>query len=198
MGNRRAAPVEFVRSDIARVVVSRQDIIIRIDRLADEITRRYAGRELTILAVLTGSLMFVADLVRALSLPVRLDVVSVSSYPDIATRSCGSVFRLAPQTALGGRDVLVVDDILDSGGTLAMLLETLEPMRPASLASCVLVCKDRPDVPDRIAVDYVGFDVGDEFVVGYGMDHGEMYRNLPDICVLADHARARAEKDTAT
>ena len=135
MGNRRAAPVEFVRSDIARVVVSRQDIIIRIDRLADEIARRYAGRELTILAVLTGSLMFVADLMRALSLPVRLDVVSVSSYPDIATRSCGSVFRLAPQTDLLGRDVLVVDDILDSGGTLAMLLETLERMRPASLGS---------------------------------------------------------------
>ncbi len=161
------------------------DALVRAYRKAG-VTVRYVEPEGTF----PPNLMFVADLARALSLPVRLDVVSVSSYPDMATRSCGSVFRLAPQTDLGGRDVLVVDDILDSGGTLAMLLETLEPMCPASLASCVLVRKDRPDVPDRIAVDYVGFDVGDQFVVGYGMDHGERYRNLPDICVLADEDTA--------
>ena len=188
MGSGHAVSVESVRPDIARVVVSRQDIARRVTELGDEISSRYADCELTVLAVLTGSLVFVADLIRGLGLPLRLDVVSIRSYPGQATRSCGSQFRLAPEMNLRGRHVLVVDDIFDSGGTLEMLLATLEATGPASLASCVLVRKARPDLPGRMAVDFAGFDVGDEFVVGYGMDHDDLYRNLPDICVLTPHA----------
>ncbi len=187
MDSGHAASVTSAWPDIARVVVSRRDIARRVAELAGEISARYADRDLTILAVLTGSVVFLADLMRELRLPVRLDMVSIRSYPGPATRSCGSTFRMAPETDLRGKHVLVIDDIFDSGGTLEMLLAAVEAMGPASLASCVLVRKDRPDLPDRMAVDFAGFDVGDEFVVGYGMDHDTLYRNLPDICVLTRH-----------
>ena len=187
MGSGHAASVESVWPDIARVVVSRQDIARRVTELAREISTCYADRELTVLAVLTGSVVFLADLMRELRLPLRLDVVSIRSYPGAATRSCGSMFRMAPETNVRDKHVLVIDDIFDSGGTLAMLMASLAEAGPASLASCVLIRKDRPDLPDRMGVDFAGFDVHDEFVVGYGMDHDDLYRNLPDICVLPPH-----------
>ena len=188
MGSGHAAYVEIVSSGAARVVVSRQDIARRVRELAHEITCRYGEGELTIVAVLTGALVFLADLVRELSIPVRIETVTIGSYPGRATRSCGPEFRLDPQVDLWGRHVLVVDDILDTGLTLGMLMATFGEMGPASLGSCVMVRKDRPDLPDRMTADIVGFDVADEFVVGYGMDFAGLYRNWPDICVLSDHA----------
>jgi len=188
MGSGHAAYVEIVGDGAARVVVSRHDIARRVGELADDITSRYGQGELTIVAVLTGALVFLADLVRELSIPVRIETVTIGSYPGRATRSCGPEFRLDPQVDLRGRHVLVVDDILDTGLTLGMLMETFGEMGPASLGSCVMVRKDRPDLPDRMAVDLAGFDLADEFVVGYGMDFDGLYRNWPDICVLTDHA----------
>lgn len=187
MGSGHTTFVESV-AGAAGVVVSRQDIARRVRELADEITRRYGRNELTVLAVLTGSLVFLADLVRQLTIPVRIEAVSIRSYPGRATRSRGPQFRIEPLVDLRDRHVLVIDDILDSGWTLKMLMDVIGEMGPASLASCVLVRKDRPDLPDRMTVDLAGFDVGDDFVVGYGMDFDGLYRNWPDIRVLGDHA----------
>ena len=173
-----------VYPDIARVLLSRERIADRVGQLSRRIARRYEGRELTIVAVLTGSLVFLADLIRELSLPVRVSLVTIRSYPGAATRSHGPQLVLAPEEDFAGRNVLLLDDILDGGETLALLARTVEAMSPASLASCVLLYKDRPDRSDRARPEYVGFDIPDEFVVGYGLDFDDRYRNLPDICVL--------------
>lgn len=180
-----------VYPDIARVLLSREQIADRVHQLSRRIAQRYEGGELTIVGVLTGSLVFLADLIRELSLPVRVSMVTIRSYPGEATRSQGPRLVLPPEEDLAGRNVLLLDDILDGGETLALLARTVEAMAPASLASCVLLYKDRPDRPDRIRPQYVGFDIPDEFVVGYGLDFGDRYRNLPDICVLKSLSETR-------
>lgn len=146
---------------------------------------------MTVLAVLSGSMIFAADLVRCLRLPVRIEAVSVCSYPDGATESCGPRIELSPRAGLAGRDVLIVDDILDSGRTLRALSRAVKATGPASIKTCVLLRKVRPGINDTVQPDFVGFEVADEFVVGYGMDFNNLYRNLPDICVLARHAQSR-------
>jgi len=180
------ATVEAMRRSVARIVVPRDDIARKVEDMADEIARCYGGSELTILAVLTGSLIFLSDLIRNLPLLMRLDVVSVCSYPDQATRSRGPRFTLPATADLEGRNVLVVDDILDSGRTLRLLLETVRQMHPSSVRTCVLLRKEQSDrgADDRVEPDFVGFELRDEFVVGYGLDYDNLYRNLPDICVL--------------
>lgn len=168
---------------IARVVVTRTQIARRVRGLAGRIAAGYAGRELTILAVLTGSVIFLADLIRHMPLRMRLNLVSVSSYPRRATTSQGPRFVL-PEMDLAGKDVLVLDDILDSGRTLSCIVEAIKGLRPASVGTCVLVRKDRPDIKGRIEPDFWGFDTNNEFLVGYGLDFDNLYRNLPDICTL--------------
>ena len=175
---------ELTRRDVGRVVVSRDRIARKVRDLADEISQAYDGRELTVVAVLTGSLIFLADLVRHLPVRMRLDVASVCSYPGKAVRAQEAEFRLAPTIDLEGKDVQIVDDILDSGRTLGLLKQRLEAMGAADVRSCVLLRKRRPDVPGRPEADFVGFDIDDEFVVGYGLDYDHLYRNLPDLCVL--------------
>jgi hypoxanthine phosphoribosyltransferase len=174
---------------IDHVVVSRDRISRRIAELGEEIAADYEGQELTIMAVLTGSLVFLADLVRCMPLVMRLDLVAISSYPGERTESAGPRFLLPISTNLRGRHVLVVDDILDSGLTLQAMLDAIGGMGPASLRTCVLLRKDRPDVEQRPEADHIGFDVANEFVVGYGLDFNGLYRNLPEICVLREHAR---------
>lgn len=178
------ASSQAIAADIARVVVSRKRIAVRVRELAGRIAECYGQAELTILAVLTGSLIFLSDLIRQLPLKMRLDVVSVCSYPGQATRSQGPRIALPPGASLSGRHVLIVDDILDSGSTLRALQQAVALMDPASLRTCVLMQKVRPDVEDRPAADFVGFEVADEFLVGYGLDFDHLYRNLPDLCVL--------------
>lgn len=186
-----------VYPDIARVLLSREQIADRVRELSREIAQRHEGGELTIVAVLTGSLVFLADLIRELSLPVRVSLVTIRSYPGTATRSQGPRLVFPPEEDFAGRNVLLLDDILDGGETLELLANTVETMAPASLASCVLLYKDRPDRPDRVRPEFVGFDVPDEFVVGYGLDFGDRYRNLPDICVLKSLSR-RKDQDVAS
>ena len=183
-----ATSAKVVQQDIARVVVSREDISRGVRRVGGEITACYDGQELTIVAVLTGSLIFLADLVRQLPLATRIEVVSVSSYCGRTTRSKGAQFLTPVSQELAGKHVLVVDDILDTGGTLGLLLETISALEPASLRTCVLLRKRRPEAGGRVPVDFVGFEMGDEFVVGYGLDYDGRYRNLPDICVLHSEA----------
>ena len=168
---------------IGRVVVSAERIRLRVDELAEQIVKCYQGRELVVLAVMTGALVFLADLIRRLPLMMRLTLVSASSYVGAATCSNGIKSIGEVCDSLAGKDVLIVDDILDSGHTLRAVIEQVSRRAPRSVRTCVLLRKVR-DVADRPTVDFAGFDIQDEFVVGYGLDHDNLYRNLPDVRIL--------------
>ena len=174
--------------DIDRVLFHEQTILSRLDELAGQLTTDYAGRELTVIAVLNGSLIFMADLLRRVPLPLRLDCLSVSSYHG-GTESSGTVtFDQNSLPDIDGRHVLVLDDILDSGRTIHAICERLRrECRPASIRVCVLLAKAKERAADAQA-DYVAFEIGDEFVVGYGLDYDERYRNLPFVGVLRPEA----------
>ena len=180
-------PQEVDRGEIAGVLISRERIQARLVSLAEEIARWYAGGEVTFLAALTGSLVFVSDLLRRLPLRVRLEMVRVRSYPGRTTRSRGARVLAPEGLDLAGRDVLIVDDILDSGPTLAALRALAG--EAARVRTCVLLRKRRDDLPGRPDADLVGFDIDDRFVVGYGLDYDNLYRNLPDICLLGPSRR---------
>jgi hypoxanthine phosphoribosyltransferase len=161
-------------------LISAKRIEERVDELARQISADYAGRELLVIGILKGSWVLVADLTRKLTVPVIIDFMTVSSY-GAATRTSGVVKIVTDlKCPLERRDVLLVEDILDSGLTMRYLLDNLKRRGPASLRVCVLM-----DKPARrqveIAPDYVGFEVPDKFVVGYGADRDEQYRNLPFI-----------------
>ena len=170
--------------DIARVLIPRDRIASRVRELACAITDAYGEEEITVLAALTGSLMFLCDLIRHLPLRVRLDFVKIRSYPGQATAPTEPAMLMPPERDLAGRHVLIVDDILDSGQTIGLLREHVASAGAASVRTCVLLSKRRDDLPRRRPTDFVGFDIEDRFVVGYGLDHDDLYRNLPDICLL--------------
>ena len=170
---------------IESVLISRQQIEEMVNRLAAEIEADYQGRELVIIGVLKGSFIFLADLVRKLDLPVILDFMSVSSYYS-GTKSSGVVKIIKDvDVDISGRDVLIVEDIIDSGLTLQHLKELLLTREPASLAVCAAF-----DKPERRKVEikgeYVGMEIPDAFIIGYGLDYDGKYRNLPEVCILAD------------
>jgi hypoxanthine phosphoribosyltransferase len=173
-----------MRDDIERILIHEQTIFSRLDALAAQIAADYEGKDLTVVAVLNGSFMFLADLLRRIPLPLKLDCLSVSSYHG-ATESSGTVtFHQDALPDIDGRHVLVLDDILDSGRTLASICHKLRTeCRPLSVKSCVLLNKRKQRAVDADA-EYFGFEIGDEFVVGYGLDYGEHYRNLPFVGVL--------------
>jgi hypoxanthine phosphoribosyltransferase len=176
--------------DIERTLFHEQTILRRLDELGAEITRDYDGRDLTVVAVLNGSILFVADLVRRIQLPLRLDCIGVSSYHG-GTESSGVVtFDQDSLPAVEGRHVLILDDILDTGRTLHAIRDRLSREAGAlSVRICVLLRKAKPRAAE-LEADYVGFDIADEFVVGYGLDYMEKYRNLPFIGVLKPAALA--------
>jgi hypoxanthine phosphoribosyltransferase len=173
----------LVRGDLEKVLFDEQAIHRRLDDMAAQISNDYRDRELTVIAVLHGSLMFVADLLRRIPLPLKLDCLSVASYHGKAQSSGEVVFKQVALPDVGDRDILVLDDILDSGFTLAAVRETLETARPHSIRICVLLSKKKQRVRE-VDADYIGFEIEDEFVVGYGLDFRERYRNLPYIGVL--------------
>lgn len=173
-----------------RVLVGRKRIANCVGRLARDIRRAYADQEeLTIMAVLTGSMIFLADLIRRLPMKLRLELVWMSSYPGRRTQPGRPEYKMSIPPGLSGRHVLVVDDILDSGQTLSLILMGAAAQRPASLRSCVFLAKRRPDLPDRVRPDFAGIEITDEFVIGYGLDYDNLYRNLPDVMVLKPAAR---------
>jgi hypoxanthine phosphoribosyltransferase len=170
--------------DVENILFHEQTILSRLDELARRITEDYEGKELTVVAVLNGSLMFMADLLRRIPLPLKLDCLSVSSYHGGMESSGVVTFDQTSMPDIDGRHVLIIDDILDSGRTLHAICEKLRrECRPESLRICVLLAK-RKVRAQELAVDYVGFEIGDEFVVGYGLDYDERYRNLPFVGVL--------------
>ncbi len=172
-----------MQDDLARILFSEQTILARLDEIAAQIVRDYRDRELTVIAVLNGSLIFMADLLRRIPLPLKLDCLSVASYHG-GTKSTGEVvFRQVALPDVTGRHILILDDILDSGLTLNAIRRKLEEAKPLSVRVCVLLEKQIPRAAP-IDADYIGFKIGNEFVVGYGLDYMERYRNLPCIGVL--------------
>lgn len=170
--------------DIKSVLLTEEEIKGIVQRLGDEITRDYEGKNLLIVSVLKGSVMIMADLMRAIKLPCKIDFMAVSSYGSGTTTS-GTVKIIKDLNInLEGCDILIVEDILDSGVTLSNLKELLLLRKPASLKICTFL-----DKPDRrkadIVADYTGAQIPDEFVVGYGLDYDEKYRNLPFVGVLS-------------
>lgn len=169
--------------DVERIVLTEEDIQRRVHELGAEIAADYDGRSLLLVAVLRGAALFVADLARAIDGPVEIDFMAVSSYGS-STKSSGVVRILKDlDETISDRDVLVIEDILDTGLTLKYLLRNLASRKPRSLEVCTLLSKEGKQ---RVPIDcrYVGFEIPDEFVVGYGLDYAERYRNLPYIGVL--------------
>jgi len=172
-----------MQDDLERVLFSEEKILARLDEIAAEITADYRERELTVIAVLNGSLIFMADLLRRIPLPLKLDCLSVASYHGGIKSSGDVVFRQVSLPDVAGRHILILDDILDSGLTLNAIRRKLEEANPRSIRVCVLLEKQIPRAAP-IEADYVGFKIAGEFVVGYGLDYMERYRNLPCIGVL--------------
>jgi len=173
-----------MQNDLEKILFHEQTILSRLDKLAAEITAEYRDKELTVIAVLNGSIIFAADLLRRIPLPLKLDCVSVSSYHG-GTQSSGQItFDQLSTPDVDGRHILIVDDILDSGRTLFAIREKLfAEAKPKSAKVCVLLRKIKQRARPAEA-DFTGFDIADEFVVGYGLDYQERYRNLPLIGVL--------------
>jgi hypoxanthine phosphoribosyltransferase len=172
-------------SAIGETLVSREDLHRRVAELGAEISRDYEGRDLFMVGVLKGAVLFLADLMRAVSVPCEIDFMAVSSYGS-QTDSSGVVRILKDLDApIEGRHVLIVEDIIDSGLTLQYLMRNLRARSPASLEVCALLTK-----PERLRVDlsprYVGFEIADRFAVGYGLDHAQRHRNLDYVAALAE------------
>jgi len=186
-----------LHADIGEILVSEADIAAKVTELGARISAAYEGRPITLVSVLKGSLPFMADLMRAIDLPLRIDLMEVSSYGGSATESSGLVRILKDLSAsIEGEDVLIVEDIIDTGLTLNYLIRYLRGKNPASLRICTLLDKPARRLVE-IPVDYVGFTIPDQFVVGYGLDYGEVYRNLRFVGVLRPEVYGAGPQDEA-
>jgi hypoxanthine phosphoribosyltransferase len=185
-----------VQADIDKVLIPRERIAHRIRELAAqiecemaELSRSTGGGEIILVPILTGSIIFVADLMRELPHKIRINVVTVSSYPgkSIVSKGAQMASALPGAEELADKHVLIVDDILDSGSTIRLVRREIERRQPLSVRACVLL---RKTIPSALSTpcEYVGFDIPDEFVVGYGLDYDHYYRNLPDIGTLKKEA----------
>jgi hypoxanthine phosphoribosyltransferase len=175
--------MEAVKDAVGEILIEEGPLQARIAELGAEISREYDGRDLLLVGVLKGAVFFMADLMRELTIPCEIDFMAISSY-GAATDSSGVVRILKDLDAnIAGRDVLVVEDIIDSGLTLSYLMRSLKARKPASLEICALLTK-----PERREIDvpvkFVGFEIPNKFVIGYGLDFAERYRNLPYVAVL--------------
>ncbi len=173
------------RKDVQSVLITEEQLAKRIKILAREIEKDFHGREMVVVSLLSGTVMFLADLIRHLNSPLRLDFMGVSSY-GAGTESGDLVFTKELRIDVKGRDVLLVDDILDTGKTLSRVIPKLQALKPRRIKTCVLLNKAARRV-EKIQADYVGFEIPDYFVIGYGLDFAERYRNLPFVGVLHPH-----------
>jgi hypoxanthine phosphoribosyltransferase len=180
--SRCSRPPARWRRELKGVLIRQPQIAQRVRKLANEIERDFAGRDLVVVSLLNGTVLFLADLIRHLSLPMRLDFIGVSSYRE-GTESHELILTKALRLEVRGRDVLVVDDILDTGRTLKCVLDKLRELEPRRIKVCVLLEKKARRV-EKVRADYVGFSIPDLFVVGYGLDFAERYRNLPFVGIL--------------
>lgn len=173
----------MTEDSLGKVLLSAESIRRKVRKIGAEISRDYAGKEPVLVGVLNGALVFMADLIREIDLPLEVYMMAASSYEG--TASTGSVEIIKPLDAdISGRDVILVEDIVDTGITLERLLRDLQAERPASLEVCALLNKKARRVVDTPPMRYIGFNIPDEFVVGYGLDYNQRHRNLPHIAIL--------------
>src|SRR6476659_1902272 len=177
-----APPLAFYEKDVG-VLIDQATLQARIRQLGEQLTRDYQGKELTLLGVLKGSVFFLTDLARAVDLPLTMEFLGVSSYQG-GTETTGEVRITSDVTKpMAGKHIVVVEDIIDTGLTMKFLLENLQARHPASVKLCALLEKPAR-ARTKVPIDYKGFTIEDVFVVGYGLDHAEKYRNLPFIGVM--------------
>ncbi len=181
-----------MNDDIREILVAEEQLRAKVAELGAQISRDYAGKDLLLVSILKGAVVFMADLMRAVTIPCSIDFMIVSSYGGSNTESTGLVKIIKDLDAdLTGRDVLLVEDILDTGVTLSNLIPVLRMRNPNSVRICAILDKPTRRRAD-IHSDYEGFSVPDEFVVGYGLDYNEKYRNLPYVGVLKPEVYAKA------
>ncbi len=173
----------ILKNDIERVLLSQEEIAEKVKKLANQIKGEYSGKNPLILCILKGSLVFTADIIRELDFPCTIDFMQVSSYGNGAETTGKLVVKKDMDADINGRDVIVVEDILDTGVTLSNLIPELRKRGASSVALCVLLNKPARRKAE-VCADYIGFDIENEFVVGYGLDYDEKYRNLPYIGIL--------------
>jgi hypoxanthine phosphoribosyltransferase len=191
------APAWQPEADLAEILIDQEQLQQRIAELGAQITEEYLGKRLLLLGVLKGAVMFLVDLARQIQLSLEIDFMAVSSY-GVSTQSSGIVRILKDlEDSVEGQHILVVEDIVDSGLTLDYLLRTLQARGPASIKVCGLLVKER-EREHTVPVDYVGFTIPDRFVVGYGLDFAERYRNLPYIGVLRPELYQNGETEAPT
>ena len=172
-----------MHQDVEKILFTEEELAARVKAMGEQITRDYQGKNLVVASVLRGSYIFMADLTRAIDLPLSVDFMAVSSY-GAGTVSSGQVeIKKDLSDSIEGKDLLIVEDILDSGNTLYYLMDVLRVRKPASIKICTLM--DKPDRRAKpITAEYTGFTIPDAFVVGYGLDYNEKYRNLPYVGIL--------------
>ena len=181
VATKKKVPTQW-RSDVEKILITDEQLAKRVKSLARQIEKDFRGRELVVVALLNGTVMFLADLIRHLNLPLRLDCIGVSSY-GLGPESGDLVFTKELRLDVRGRDVLLVDDILDTGKTLSRVLPKIRALKPRRIKTCVLLDKPSRRVA-KVCADYIGFEIPDLFVIGYGLDFAERYRNLPFVGVL--------------
>ena len=172
-----------IEKDIAEILIGTEELQAKVAKLGRQISEDYRGRNPLLICLLRGAVVFLSDLIRAIDIPLEMDFIAISSYGS-STESSG-VVRLVMdlRSNITGRNVLIIEDIVDSGRTLAYILENLQTRRPADIKVCALLSKpSRREI--QVKLDYLGFEIPDKFVVGYGLDYAENYRNLPFIGVL--------------
>ncbi|MDE6550214.1 MAG: hypoxanthine phosphoribosyltransferase [Clostridia bacterium] len=170
---------------VERVAISREELSDKVKELGKKITEDYQGKDLVLICVLRGAIVFFSDLLRQIDLPVTIDTLAASSYGNSSVSSGKVIIEKDISVDIQGKHVLIIEDIIDSGYTMNSVVDMLKSRSPASVKICALL-----DKPSRRQVDikgdYVAYTVGDEFVAGYGLDYAQLYRNLPDICVLKE------------
>ncbi|MDQ6659786.1 MAG: hypoxanthine phosphoribosyltransferase [Chloroflexota bacterium] len=172
-----------MHKDISEILIPEEEILAKVKALGDEITRDYQGKTLLLMGTLKGAVPFIADLARSIELPLEIDYMAISSYGN-STQSSGVVRILKDlEGPIDQKHVLIVEDIIDSGQTLHYLMDVLRQRRPLSLHVCALLDKQRERVKN-VEMAYIGFRIPDRFVVGYGLDYAQLYRNLPYIGIL--------------
>lgn len=174
-----------MQNGVERVLISKEDVQKRVKELAAEINKEYAGKKLTLVCILTGAIVFAVDLMRELTMEVEVDFMKASSYGSSTCSSGGVQIFQDLKTNINGKHVLVVDDIYDTGFTLSRVKTILEDRNPASLKIAACLSKPERRIVD-MKIDYIGFEIPDVFIIGYGLDYSGKYRNLPDVCVLAE------------
>ncbi|MCI0477499.1 MAG: hypoxanthine phosphoribosyltransferase [Anaerolineales bacterium] len=173
-----------LQNDLAKILITREQLEKRIRELGEAISRDYSGKDLLLVCVLKGGILFLSDLIRAIHIPHAIDFMAISSYGGTRTESSGIVRIVMDLNAnIANRNVLIVEDIIDTGHTLTYITELLKTRNPTSIKICTLLNKPSRREID-VPLDYIGFDIPNEFVVGYGLDYNEIYRNLPYIGVL--------------